>query len=73
MNNKQVIVDGVLESTNDLRSVFVEHIHFKKLMKFWKLLKYFTGAWPAQEKEIRFLLIIFIDKNDFKKVKSGAI
>ena len=32
MNNKQVLVYGVLESTNDLRSVFVGHIYFKKLM-----------------------------------------
>ena len=28
MNNKQVLVYGVLESTNDFRSVFVGHIHF---------------------------------------------
>ena len=41
MNNKQVIVDGVLESTNDLRSVFVGHNHFKKLMKFWKFIEIF--------------------------------
>ena len=31
MSNKQVLVYGVLESTNDLRSVFVGHIHFKNL------------------------------------------
>ena len=31
MNNKQVLVYGLLESTNDLRSIFVGHIHFKKL------------------------------------------
>ena len=36
MNNKQVIVYGLLESTNDLRSIFVEHIYFKKLMKLQK-------------------------------------
>ena len=34
MSNKQALVYGVLESTNDLRSVFVGHIHFKKLTKF---------------------------------------
>ena len=36
MNNKQALVYGVLESTIDLRSVSVGHIHFKKLMKFGK-------------------------------------
>ena len=34
MNNKKVLVNGLFESTNDLRSVFVGHIHFRKLMKF---------------------------------------
>ena len=34
MNNKQVLVYGLLQSTNDLRSIFVENIHSKKLMKF---------------------------------------
>ena len=33
MNNKKVFVYGLLESTNDLRSIFVGHIDFKKLMK----------------------------------------
>ena len=37
MSNKQVLVYGVLELTNDLRRVFVRHIHFKKLMKFRKI------------------------------------
>ena len=41
MNNKQVLTNGVLESTNDLRSVFVGHIHFKKLMKFQKFIEIF--------------------------------
>ena len=41
MNNKQVIVYGLLESTNDLRSIFVGHIHFKKLMKFRKFIEIF--------------------------------
>ena len=41
MNNKQVLVYGLLESTNDSRSIFVEHIHFKKLMNFQK---YFAVA-----------------------------
>ena len=47
MNNKQLLVYGVLGSTNDLRSVFVGHIYFKKLMNFENLLKYFTVAWPG--------------------------
>ena len=33
MNNKKVFVYGLLESTNDLRSIFVGHIDFKKLKK----------------------------------------
>ena len=41
MNNKQVLTNGVLESTNDLRSVFVGHIHFKKLIKFRKFIEIF--------------------------------
>ena len=47
MNSKEVLVYGVLESRNDLRSVFVGQIRFKKLMKFQNLLKYFTVAWPG--------------------------
>ena len=31
---QQVLAYGVLEATNDLRSIYVGHIHFKKLMKF---------------------------------------
>ena len=41
MSNKQVLVYGVLESTNDLRSVFVGHIHFEKLIKFHKFTEIF--------------------------------
>ena len=44
MNNKQVLVYGVLESTNDLISVSVGHIHFKKLMKFRQIIDYFAVA-----------------------------
>ena len=32
------------KSTNDLRSIFIENIHFKKLMKLENLLKYFIVA-----------------------------
>ena len=37
MNNKQVLVYGVLEPTNDLRSIYVGHIHFKKLNEISKM------------------------------------
>ena len=47
MNNKQVLVYRVLESTKDLRNVFVGHIHFKKLMKSQKFIEIFTVAWPG--------------------------
>ena len=41
MNNKPVLVYGVLGSTNDLRSVLVGQIHFKKLIKFRKFIEIF--------------------------------
>ena len=41
MNNKQVLVYGLLELKNDLRSIFVGQIHFKKLMKFRKYVEIF--------------------------------
>ena len=41
MNNKQVLVYGVLESSNDLRKVFVGYVHFKKLMKFRQFIEIF--------------------------------
>ena len=46
MNNKQVLVYGFFESTIDLRSIYVGHIHLRHLWNFEKLLKYFTVAWP---------------------------
>ena len=39
MSNKQVLVCGMLESTNDLRRIFVGHIGFKKLMKFRRFIE----------------------------------
>ena len=41
IKNEQVLIYGVLESTNDLSSVFVGHIHFKKLLKFRKFIEIF--------------------------------
>ena len=41
MSNKQALVYGVLESANDLRSVFVRHSHFKKPTKFRKFIELF--------------------------------
>ena len=46
MSNKLVLVYGMLESTNDLKSVFVGHIHFKKLMKFQKFIEIFHCCIP---------------------------
>ena len=66
MNNKQVVVYGALELTNDLRSAFVAYIHVKKHMKFRKINKIFHCCIRQKqeirnkEQEIRFLLIIFI-------------
>ena len=71
MSNKQVLVYEVWESTNDLRSVFLGHIHLKKLMKL--ILKTFWNVSvlhnQAKAQEIRLLLIIFIDENHFNKEK----
>ena len=58
MNNKQVLFYGLLASANWLRSIFVGHISLLHDQ--------------VQEKEIMFLLIIFIDKNHFKKGKYGT-
>ena len=56
MNNNQVFAYGLLLSTNDLRSIFVGHIHFKKLMKFRKFIEIYSLLLDqAQEQEIRFL------------------
>ena len=49
MGSKQVLVYGLLELTNDLGSIFVGHIHFKKLMKFQKFLGIFQYCWPDSE------------------------
>ena len=48
------------------------HINFKKLMKFLKFNEIFQLHDQAQEQKIRFLLIIFIDKNRFKEGKYGT-
>ena len=41
MNNKKVFLYEVLESTDDLRSIFAGHIHVKKLMEFGKFIEVF--------------------------------
>ena len=41
MNNKQVLVYGLLEPTNYLTGIFVGHIHFTKLMKLRKFIEAF--------------------------------
>ena len=40
-SNKQVLVYGLLDLTNDLKIIFVGHIHFEKLMKFRKFIEIF--------------------------------
>ena len=57
MNNKQVLFHGFLESTIDLRSIFVGHIHLRNLRNFEHLLKYFTVAWPDSGIRNKFSLI----------------
>ena len=51
MKNKQVLVYGLLQSINDLRSNFVGHIHFKKLMKFLKFIEIFHCCWTRFRKK----------------------
>ena len=63
MNNKQVIVYGLLECTNDLKSIFLGHIHFKKLMKFQKVIEMFHCCLTRLRNK---KLIIFIDRSHFK-------
>ena len=67
-SNKQVLVYEVLESTNDFKSIFVGYIHLKKFIEILSLLHD-----QIQHQEIRFLLIIFIYKNHFKKGKYEII
>ena len=71
MNNKQVLVYGFSESTNDLRSIFVGHIMetYENSRIYWNISLLLD---QAQEQDIIFLLIIFIDKNQFKKGKYGT-
>ena len=69
MNNKQVLVYGVLESANDLRSVFVGHIYYDISKIYWNISLLLD---QTQEQEIRFLLTIFIYKRYFKKEKYGT-
>ena len=47
INNNQLVVYGVLDSTNELRSIFVGQ--YMKLWNFENLLNYFTVAWPGSE------------------------
>ena len=47
MNNKQLVVCGVLDSTNELRRIFVGQS--MKLWNFENLLKYFTVPWPGSD------------------------
>ena len=63
MSNKQVVVYGVLESTSDLRGVFVGHIHFKKLMKFRKIIEIFHCCMTWLHVNTQ---------NHFKKQKDGT-
>ena len=71
MNNKQVLVYGFSESTNDLRSIFVGQIMetYENSRIYWNISLLLD---QAQEQDIIFLLIIFIDKNQFKKGKYGT-
>ena len=71
MNNKQVLLYGVLGSRNDLRSV--GQIHFYKRMKFQIFTEIFHSCMTRLgNKKKRFLLTIFFDKNRFKKGKYGT-
>ena len=46
MNIRQVLIELVSQSTNDLRGPFMGHIHFKKPVEFQIFMKCFTAAWP---------------------------
>ena len=66
MNNKQVLIYGVLESTIDLRSIFVGHINLKKLLNFENWSKCFTVAWPGSGSRIRMFLYSVSAQEIFK-------
>ena len=67
MNNKQALVTlHVLESTNDLTSVFCVTHSFLKTYEISKIyLNISLLHDQTQEQEIGFLYIIFINKNHF--------
>ena len=67
MSNKQVLAYGVLQSTNDLRSVFVGRIHFKKLYR-----NISPRHDQAQEQEFGCFYTMPIYKNHLKKQKYGT-
>ena len=47
MNNERALVYGLLESTSDLRSIFVGTSILRKLWNSGNLSKYFTVSWPS--------------------------
>ena len=62
MNIKQVLFYGLLESTNDLRSVFVVYMHFEKLIKFRKFIEIFhcCMTWLRNKKQDFFYWYLII-------------
>ena len=68
MSNKKVLIYGVLESKNDLRNIFFGTHYFKKLMKSRKFIEIFYCCMNR----LRFIFIIFVDKNHFNKGKYGT-
>ena len=67
MKNKEVLVYGMLETTNDLQSIFVGHMLFKKVMKFRKFIEIFHCCLTRFRSKKWFLLFILLDKNHVKE------
>ena len=67
----KIMNNGMLESVNNLTSVFVGHLHFKKLhLRNWN--SSFMHD-HTQEQGTSFLLIIFIRKNQLRKENMGQL
>ena len=73
MNNKQSTRLWIVKvSTNDLRSIFVGHIHFKKLMKFRKFIQMFH-CWLTRlrNKKLGFFYSYLMIRNTIRKENMG--
>ena len=71
MNGKQVLFYGVLQMIYEAFLSDTTILGLGTLWNFYYLLKYFPVSWPDSGTRNKFLLIIFIYKNQIKRGKYG--